>query len=118
MERVNLNHSSSLALSSQLQPCVAPMTFCPAQQTDRHFDFLEMLDQAVVGCLWPAAEESMRGKMASSRITSLGRSCLRAGECERRSLLGWEHGAHCWIYHIISFLLMFVDRVKHVIVVR
>lgn len=89
----NLNHSSSLALSSQLQSCVAPMTFCSAQQTDRHFDFLEMLDQAVVGCLWPAAEESMRGKMASSRITPLRRSCLRAGGCGRRSLLGWEHGA-------------------------
>jgi hypothetical protein len=33
------------------------MTSCPFQQTDRHFDFPEMLGQAVVGCLWPAAEE-------------------------------------------------------------
>jgi hypothetical protein len=33
------------------------MTSCPFQQTDRHFDFPEMLDQAVVGYLWPAAEE-------------------------------------------------------------
>lgn len=40
------------------------MTFRPAQQTDRHFDFLEMLDRAVVGCLWPAAEESMRGTLS------------------------------------------------------
>lgn len=87
------------------------MTFCPAQQTDRHFDFLEMLDQAVVGCLWPAAEVSMRGKMASSRITSLRQSCLRAGGCERRSLPGWEHSGDMMLdisYHLFPahFLLI------------
>ena len=95
------------------------MTFCPAQQTDRHFDFLEMLDQAVVGCLWPAAEVSMRGKMASSRITSLRQSCLRAGGCERRSLPGWEHSGDDAGY-IISPLSCScsIDRVKHAVVVR